>query len=70
MFDESMLDDPEALARADRRGLLRGAAETGARARTATRHAAEAGVAALRSEGRPRTVLVAAPARRPPEPPT
>ncbi|MCQ0022966.1 mannose-6-phosphate isomerase [Streptomyces somaliensis DSM 40738] len=59
MFDESMLDDPEALARADRRGLLRGAAEAGARVRTAARHAAEAGVADLRSEGRPRTVLVA-----------
>ncbi|MFF8387700.1 SIS domain-containing protein [Streptomyces kanasensis] len=59
MLDESLLDDPEALARADRRGLLRGAAEAGARVRTAARHATEAGVTALQAEGRPRTVLVA-----------
>ncbi|MFE3018380.1 SIS domain-containing protein [Streptomyces sp. NPDC059256] len=59
MLDESLLDDPEALARADRRGLLRGAAEAGARVRTAARHAAEAGIAALNPEGRPRAVLVA-----------
>ena len=45
MLDESLLDAPEALARADRRGLLRGAAEAGARVRTAARHAAEAGIA-------------------------
>ncbi|MFI6288844.1 SIS domain-containing protein [Streptomyces sp. NPDC051018] len=59
MLDESLLDDPEALARADRRGLLRGAAEAGARVRTAARHAAEAGIAALNPEGRPRAVLIA-----------
>ncbi|MFK4214117.1 SIS domain-containing protein [Streptomyces sp. NPDC030920] len=59
MLDESLLDAPEALARADRRGLLRGAAEAGARVRTAARHAAEAGVAELNPEGRPRAVLVA-----------
>ncbi|MEU5402205.1 SIS domain-containing protein [Streptomyces sp. NPDC005963] len=59
MLDESLLDDPEALARADRRGLLRGAAEAGARVRTAARHAAEAGIAELNPEGRPRAVLVA-----------
>ncbi|MEU2183112.1 SIS domain-containing protein [Streptomyces thermolilacinus] len=59
MLDETLLDAPEALAQADRRGLLRGAAEAGARVRTAARHAAEAGVTALQSEGRPRTVLVA-----------
>ncbi|MEU9609345.1 SIS domain-containing protein [Streptomyces sp. NPDC048057] len=59
MLDESLLDDPEALARADRRGLLRGAAEAGARVRTAARHAAEAGIAELSPEGRPRAVLVA-----------
>ncbi|NUL08053.1 mannose-6-phosphate isomerase, partial [Streptomyces lunaelactis] len=45
MLDESLLDAPDALARADRRGLLRGAAEAGARVRTAARHAAEAGIA-------------------------
>ncbi|WP_405751636.1 mannose-6-phosphate isomerase [Streptomyces sp. NBC_00012] len=59
MLDESLLDAPEALARADRRGLLRGAAEAGARVRTAARHAVEAGIAELNPEGRPRAVLVA-----------
>ncbi|MFF0445461.1 SIS domain-containing protein [Streptomyces sp. NPDC004609] len=59
MLDESLLDDPEALARADRRGLLRGAADAGARVRTAARHAAEAGIAELKPEGRPRAVLIA-----------
>ncbi|MEU9760560.1 SIS domain-containing protein [Streptomyces sp. NPDC047985] len=59
MLDESLLDAPEALARADRRGLLRGAAECGARVRAAARHAAEAGIAGLSPEGRPRAVLVA-----------
>ncbi|WP_406450757.1 mannose-6-phosphate isomerase [Streptomyces sp. NBC_00876] len=59
MLDESLLDAPEALARADRRGLLRGAAEAGARVRTAARHAAEAGITELNPEGRPRAVLVA-----------
>ncbi|WP_236243388.1 SIS domain-containing protein [Streptomyces sp. CC228A] len=59
MLDESLLDDPEALARADHRGLLRGAAEAGARVRTAARHATEAGVGALNPEGRPRAVLIA-----------
>ncbi|WP_066944393.1 SIS domain-containing protein [Streptomyces lushanensis] len=59
MLDESLLDAPDALADADRRGLLRGAAEAGARVRTALRHTAEAGIAALTPEGRPRAVLVA-----------
>lgn len=61
MLDESLLDAPDALARIDHRGLLRGAAEAGARVRTAARHASEAGIAALTPEGRPRTVLVAGP---------
>ncbi|MGK5640124.1 SIS domain-containing protein [Streptomyces sp. URMC 126] len=61
MFDESLLDDPDALARADVHGLLRGAAESGARVRTAARNAAEAGVGSLRPDGRPRAVLVAGP---------
>ncbi|MGW1767427.1 SIS domain-containing protein [Streptomyces sp. NPDC002073] len=61
MLDESLLDAPEALARADRRGLLRGAAEAGARVRTAARHATEAGLADLRPDGRPRAVLIAGP---------
>ncbi|MFD8691091.1 SIS domain-containing protein [Streptomyces sp. NPDC059651] len=59
MLDESLLDAPEALARADRRGLLRGAAEAGARVRTAARQATEAGISELNPEGRPRGVLVA-----------
>ncbi|MET9498533.1 SIS domain-containing protein [Streptomyces sp. NPDC006552] len=61
MFDETLLDDTEALARADRRGLLRGAAEAGARVRTAVRHAAEAGITELKPDGRPRAVLIAGP---------
>ncbi|MGV9348406.1 SIS domain-containing protein [Streptomyces spiralis] len=61
MLDESLLDDPEALARADHRGLLRGAAEAGARIRTAARHAAEAGMGDLKPDGRPRAVLIAGP---------
>ncbi|MEU6538347.1 SIS domain-containing protein [Streptomyces sp. NPDC047000] len=61
MLDESLLDAPEALAEADRRGLLRGAAEAGARVRTAARHAAEAGIGDLKPDGRPRAVLIAGP---------
>ncbi|MGW1166576.1 SIS domain-containing protein [Streptomyces sp. NPDC002550] len=61
MLDESLLDTPEGLAEADRRGLLRGAAEAGARVRTAARHAVEAGVGDLKPDGRPRAVLIAGP---------
>ncbi|MFJ5531453.1 SIS domain-containing protein [Streptomyces sp. NPDC093261] len=61
MLDESLLDDPDALALADRRALLRGAAEAGARVRTAVRHAAEAGITELKPDGRPRAVLIAGP---------
>ena len=61
MFDETLLDDPEALSRADRRALLRGAAEAGARVRTAVRHATEAGIQELKPDGRPRAVLIAGP---------
>lgn len=61
MLDDSLLDDPEALARADRRELLRGAAEAGARVRTAARHAVEAGIPDLKPDGRPRGVLIAGP---------
>ncbi|MFG2994871.1 SIS domain-containing protein [Streptomyces sp. NPDC048257] len=61
MLDESLLDAPDDLARVDRRGLLRGAAEAGARVRTAARHATEAGLAELRPDGRPRSVLIAGP---------
>ncbi|WP_424213484.1 SIS domain-containing protein [Streptomyces sp. BI20] len=61
MLDESLLDNPERLAGADRRGLLRGAAEAGARVRTAVRAATEAGLADLHPDGRPRSVLIAGP---------
>ncbi|MFF3466959.1 SIS domain-containing protein [Streptomyces sp. NPDC001984] len=61
MLDESLLDAPEGLAEADSRGLLRGAAEAGARVRTAARHATEAGVDDLKPDGRPRAVLIAGP---------
>ncbi|MFF5345633.1 SIS domain-containing protein [Streptomyces althioticus] len=61
MLDESLLDSPEGLAEADHRALLRGAAEAGARVRTAARHAAEAGVGELKPDGRPRAVLIAGP---------
>ncbi|WP_210576331.1 SIS domain-containing protein [Streptomyces sp. GESEQ-4] len=61
MLDESLLDAPEALSEADQRGLLRGAAEAGARVRTAARHAAESGVHDLKPDGRPRAVLIAGP---------
>lgn len=61
MLDETLLDAPEALTRVDRRGLLRGAAEAGARVRTAVRHAAEAGITQLKPDGRPRAVLFAGP---------
>ncbi|WP_069816352.1 SIS domain-containing protein [Streptomyces sp. TP-A0874] len=61
MLDDSLLESPEALARADAGGLLRGAAESGARVRTAARDATEAGLADLKPDGRPRAVLVAGP---------
>ncbi|WP_416520673.1 SIS domain-containing protein [Streptomyces achromogenes] len=61
MLDETLLDTPEGLAEADHRGLLRGAAEAGARVRTAARNAAEAGVGTLKPDGRPRAVLIAGP---------
>ncbi|MCF4138640.1 mannose-6-phosphate isomerase [Streptomyces sp. Tue 6430] len=61
MLDESLLDMPEALAEADHRALLRGAAEAGARVRTAVRHATEAGVQRLEPDGRPRAILLAGP---------
>ncbi|GAA2059421.1 SIS domain-containing protein [Streptomyces albiaxialis] len=61
MLDESLLDAPEELARADVHGLLRGAAEAGARVRAGLRLAMEAGLTRLQPDGRPRGVLVAGP---------
>lgn len=59
MFDESLLEDPDALARADVHGYLRAVAGSGARVRTALRLAEEAGITALRPDGRPRSILIA-----------
>jgi Bacterial phospho-glucose isomerase C-terminal SIS domain len=59
LFDESLLEDPDGLARTDTRGLLLGVAVAGARVRTALRLAQEAGVTTLNPDGRPRTLLVA-----------
>ncbi|BBC33685.1 uncharacterized protein SGFS_049790 [Streptomyces graminofaciens] len=61
MLDDSLLDTPDALSEADHRGLLRGAAEAGARVRTAVRLGAEAGIPDLKPDGRPRAVLIAGP---------
>ncbi|WP_457034296.1 SIS domain-containing protein [Kitasatospora sp. P5_F3] len=59
MIDDSLLDDPAALRRADRDHALLALAGAGARVRTALRLADDAGLAALRPDGRPRTLLVA-----------
>lgn len=59
MFAEWVLDDPDALARADETGALLDLAASGAAIRTAVRLAGEAGLDRLRPEGRPRAVLVA-----------
>ncbi|GAA1069477.1 SIS domain-containing protein [Kitasatospora nipponensis] len=59
MLDDSLLDDPAALQRADRDHALLALAGAGARIRTALRLAEAAGLAALRPDGRPRGVLVA-----------
>lgn len=59
MFDDTLLDDPAALQRADRGQALLILARAGARVRTALRLAEAAGPAGPRPDGRPRTVLVA-----------
>ncbi|MER5642750.1 SIS domain-containing protein [Kitasatospora sp. NPDC002227] len=59
MIDDSLLDDPAALQRADHEHALLGLAGAGARVRNALRLAEAAGLAGLRPDGRPRTVLVA-----------
>ncbi|WP_035848606.1 SIS domain-containing protein [Kitasatospora azatica] len=61
MLDDSLLDDPAALQRADRDHALLALAGAGARVRTALRLADAAGLSRLRPEGRPRAVLVAGP---------
>ncbi|MEV4560537.1 SIS domain-containing protein [Kitasatospora sp. NPDC049285] len=59
MFDDTLIDDPAALQRADRRHELLALAGAGARIRIALRLADAAGVNGLRPDGRPRAVLVA-----------
>ena len=59
MIEEWVLDDPDALARADASEVLLDLASAGATVRNAVRLAEEAGLGRLRPEGRPRAVLVA-----------
>jgi len=59
MLDDTLLDDPAALQRADRQHALLALAGAGARVRIALRLADAAGVNGLHPDGRPRTVLVA-----------
>jgi glucose/mannose-6-phosphate isomerase len=58
-LDEQLLDDPDGLTAADPSGSLRALASAGAQVRAALRDAAEAGVARLNEDGRPRAVVVA-----------
>ncbi|MFJ7910207.1 SIS domain-containing protein [Kitasatospora sp. NPDC096204] len=59
MLDDTLLDDPVALQRADHDRALLALAGAGARVRTALRQAEAAGLDRLRPDGRPRAVLVA-----------
>ncbi|WP_030245492.1 SIS domain-containing protein [Streptomyces sp. NRRL S-350] len=59
MLDDTLLDDPAALQRADQDRALLALAGAGARVRTALRQADTAGLDRLRPDGRPRAVLVA-----------
>ncbi|MFJ8628682.1 SIS domain-containing protein [Kitasatospora sp. NPDC093550] len=59
MLDDTLLDDPAALQRADQDRALLALAGAGARVRTALRQAEAAGLDRLRPDGRPRAVLVA-----------
>ncbi|MEV0536419.1 SIS domain-containing protein [Kitasatospora sp. NPDC050463] len=59
MLDDTLLDDPAALQRADHDRALLALAGAGARVRTALRLADAAGLDRLRPDGRPRAVLVA-----------
>jgi glucose/mannose-6-phosphate isomerase len=57
--DESRLDDPEALAAGDPQQMLRAVATGAAQVRAARTAAFDAGVDALKEEGRPRALVVA-----------
>lgn len=58
-IEESLLDDADALNRADTSGMLRALAAAGAQVRESAALAAEANLASLADEGRPRAVVVA-----------
>lgn len=64
-FRQELLDDPAALQAADQSGLLRALATAGAQVRRAVETAGEFGVERLRSDVRPRAVLVAPDAHAP-----
>ncbi|MET8119051.1 SIS domain-containing protein [Micromonospora sp. NPDC005291] len=57
--DEALLDDPEALAEHDPGGMLRHTASAGAQVRESAALAAEANLAVLADDGRPRAVVIA-----------
>ncbi len=57
--DQALLDDVEALQRADPADMLRVVAGSGAQVREAAAAAAEAGLDRLKGDGRPRAVVVA-----------
>ncbi|BCB79762.1 SIS domain-containing protein [Phytohabitans flavus] len=57
--DEALLDDPAGLAENDPGGMLRHTASAGAQVRESGALAAEANLAALADEGRPRAVVIA-----------
>ncbi|MEV4118340.1 SIS domain-containing protein [Micromonospora sp. NPDC049645] len=57
--DEALLDNPEALAEADPGGMLRHTASAGAQVRESAALAAEANLAVLADDGRPRAVVIA-----------
>ncbi|MFJ8685703.1 SIS domain-containing protein [Micromonospora wenchangensis] len=57
--DESILDDPEAVTAHDPGGMLRFTASAGAQVRESAALAAEANLALLEDEGRPRAVVIA-----------
>lgn len=59
-FDDSLVDDEEAVARLDSRGTLRALATAGAQVRQAVRLSQEAGVDRVGGGERPRSVVVAA----------
>jgi len=57
--EEALLDDPSRLIAADQSGMLRALASAGAQVRESAALAAEANLASIADEGRPRAVVVA-----------